>query len=184
VKSSGYVFLIVLAGLFSCRQGGDRFVVVRGDDTLEVSLRKEHDSLYYITMAVNGTFHSEWALEYPVYRFDYGVIREGGQTDIAVGVSKPTRFDPKPDKRLFLFRITDDYYIRPLWLGSRVAQPLVDFRLANKEGKGYVRTIEKEKSGAYLVAAYRWQGFGLTFAGYEAREIPLPEALMQLHNNK
>jgi hypothetical protein len=182
VKSTGYVFLIVLAGLFSCKQESNSFVIMRGDDTLEVSLRKQHDSLYYINIAVNGAFHSGWKLEYPVYRFDYGVIRKGGQTDVGVGVIKPTRFDPKPDKRLFLFRITDDYYIRPLWLGSRVVQPLVDFRLANKEEKGYIRTVEKEKSGNYLVATYRWQGFGLTFVDYQAREIPLSEALKLLHN--
>jgi hypothetical protein len=183
VKITGYVLLIVLAGLFSCKQENNSFVIKRGNDTLEVSLSKQHDSLYYINMAVNGRFHSKWALEYPVYRFDYGVIREGGQTDIAVGVVKPTRFDPKPDKRLFLFRITDDYYIRPLWLGSRVAQPLVDFRLTNKEEKGYIRTVEKEKSGACLVATYHWRGFGLAFVDYEAREISLSEALKLLHNN-
>jgi hypothetical protein len=183
VKITGCIFLIVLAGFFSCGQKNNSFIIRRGNDTLEVSLCKQHDSLYYINMAVNGVFHSKWALEYPVYRFDYGVIRGDGQTDIAVGVIKPTRFHPKPDKRLFLFRITDDYYIRPLWLGSRVAQPLVDFILTNKEEKGYIRTVEKEKSGNYLVATYQWRGFGLAFVEYKAREISLSEALKLLHNN-
>lgn len=154
----------------------------RGKDTLEIALNKQSDSLYHMEVAVNGTLHSRWPLVYPVYRFDYGNIRGDGQTDIAVGVIKPTRFDLKADKRLFLFRITDDYYIRPLWLGSRVAQPLVDFRLTDKEEKGYIRTVEKEKSGNYLVATYRWKGFGLEFIAYVEREITLSEARKLLHN--
>lgn len=182
MKITGYILVFILVGFFSCKQENNTFTIKRGNDTVEVSLTKLNDSLYHINMMVNGMYHSNWPLEYPVYRFDYGNIRGNGFTDIAVGVVKPTRFDPKPDNRLFLFRITEDYYIRPLWLGSRVAQPLVDFRLTNKDEKGFIRTVEKEKSGNYLVANYRWRGFGLEFVNYVEREIPLAKALKILHN--
>ena len=173
------VFVLLLPTLLfvsSCKKDDRSFTLRQGNDLLEVSLQKMNDSLYHINLAVNGKRHDQWPLEYPVYRFDYGEIRENGQTDIAVGVIKPTRFFTNSDKRLFLFKITDDYYVRPLWLGSRVAQPLEDFRLTSKTGKSLVRTLEKEKSGRYLVANYRWQGFGLAFDGYVKREISLSEA--------
>ena len=95
---------------------------------MEVSLNKESDSLYVIHLNTDQPSHSVWKLPYPVYQFDYGDVTGDGMPEIIVWVIKPTRFDPKPDKRLFIYRIADEAYIRPLWLGSRVAQPLEDFR--------------------------------------------------------
>ena len=80
-------------------------------------------------MCIRDSSHSVWKLPYPVYQFDYGDVTGDGMPEIIVWVIKPTRFDPKPDKRLFIYRIADEAYIRPLWLGSRVAQPLEDFRV-------------------------------------------------------
>ncbi len=146
------------------------------DCELEVFLKHSTDSLYELQMTVNNNIHNTWPLEYPVYRFDYGDVTGDGIPEIAVGVIKNTRFDPHIDKRLFLFRITDDYYIRPLWLGSRVSQPLKDFRIVREKEPAIIRTVEKEKSGNYLVAEYRWKGFGLIFNQFIEREISLQRA--------
>lgn len=178
-KVSGLLLLGVLLLVFSCKKE-NAFTVRHKGKTLEVSLEKINDTLYHIVLTVDDKEHSKWPLEYPVYRFDYGDVTGNGMVDIAVGVIKPTRYFPTPDKRLFLFRITDDYYIRPLWLGSRVAQPLEDFRLTNEAGGCLIRTIEKEKSGQYLAARYRWKGFGLEFIDYLEREVPLSKAKKQL----
>ena len=97
--------------------------------------------------------------------------------EIIVGVIKPTRFDPKPDKRLFIYRIADEAYIRPLWLGSRVAQPLEDFRIIREETPTRIRTLERERSGNFLVAEYIWRGFGLDFKRYLKREVKKQEAI-------
>lgn len=69
------------------------------------------------------------------------ILQETEFPEIIVGVIKPTRFDPKPDKRLFIYRIADEAYIRPLWLGSRVAQPLEDFRIIREETPTRIRTL-------------------------------------------
>ena len=114
---------------------------------------------------------------YPVYQFDYGDITGNGVPEIIVGVIKPTRFDPKPDKRLFIYRIADEAYIRPLWLGSRVAQPLEDFRIIREETPTRIRTLEREHSGNFLVAEYIWRGFGLDFKRYLKREVKKQEAI-------
>lgn len=86
-------------------------------------------------------------------------------------------FDPKPDKRLFIYRIADEAYIRPLWLGSRVAQPLEDFRIIREETPTRIRTLERERSGNFLVAEYIWRGFGLDFKRYLKREVKKQEAI-------
>ena len=109
---------------------------------MEVSLNKESDSLYVIHLNTDQPSHSVWKLPYPVYQFDYGDVTGDGMPEIIVGVIKPTRFDPKPDKRLFIREHT-----------------LV-----------LIRTVERERSGKFLIAEYAWRGFGLDFKGYLKRE--------------
>ncbi len=119
----------------------------------------------------------EWKLPYPVYNFQIADADNDGQGDIWVGVIKETRFDKNLRKRLFLFKIIEGK-IRPLWLGSRMSKPLVDFApaylidsLNENNKKCIIRTIEQEKNGKFLVANYQWQKFGIEFINYEIREI-------------
>lgn len=174
-------FFIFLYLLFSCNKEENRFRAQINNRDVEVQLEQFSDSLFKLKLLVNDSLNSTWPLKYPVYKFDYGDITGNG-TAIAVGVIKPTRFDPKPDKRLFLFKITDDYYIRPLWMGARVGQPLEDFRIINNHKPALIRTIEREQDGTYLVAEYKWRGFGLEFMHYIQREISMKEAQKLLQN--
>lgn len=175
-----FAFFTWVAILSSCTVKPDKFNLTIHGDKLEISLKASSDSTYILQMNVNGELHSEWPLNYPVYRFDYGDITNNGIPEIAVGVIKSTRFDPKPAKRLFLFRITDEYYIRPLWLGSRVSQPLVDFCISDEKDSAYIRTIEREQSGKFMVARYYWKGFGIAFNDYVEREITEDKAQLLL----
>ncbi|GEM_PF-1919127 len=114
-------------------------------------------------------FNNTWPLPYMVFRLDTGDVNNDHSTDILVGVIKSTRFDSISRKRLFIFKLFEGY-IRPLWLGSRVSQPLVDFKYYKTKKEGVVRTIELEKDQLFLIAEYRWNGFGLGFIHYLARE--------------
>ena len=142
---------------------------------LEISLYTQHDSLHFVQIRTDTTF-DQWELTYPVYRFQVGDINADGSEDILVGVIKTTRFDPEKGRRLFIFKNYQGF-VRPLWLGSSLGQPLVDFQLVHTEEGPRVRSIEKEKSGKYLVAEYKWRSFGLEFTGYLDREIPIRKAL-------
>ena len=148
--------------------------------TVFVTMKQYSDSLYSLQLFVNDSLNSEWELGYPVYNINFGDVNNDGRPEIVVGTIKSTRFDPKVDKRLFIFKITDDYYIRPLWLGSRVSQPLINFRV--NEGK--IQTIEQESDGSYLVGEYKWKSFGLQFVRYLKRNISLKEAQHILNSNK
>jgi hypothetical protein len=120
----------------------------------------------------------EWKLPYPVYNFEVADADNDGQDDIWVGVIKETRFDKNLRKRLFLFKIIEGK-IRPLWLGSRMSKPLVDFSSAylidsldnNFNRKCIIKTIEQEQNGKFLVANYQWRKFGIEFIKYEIREV-------------
>jgi hypothetical protein len=120
-----------------------------------------------------GTKLDQAIFNYQAYQLDTSDVDRDGRTDLIVGLIKPTEFDPHEKKRLFILRI-DEGQLRPLWLGSKVCQQLVDFRpMAN----GVVRTLEKTKDGNYAIGLYEWQGFGLTLIEYTGNEKPYHEAL-------
>jgi hypothetical protein len=124
---------------------------------------------------------SVWPLRYPVYHLECGDVNGDGIDDILVGVTKTTRFDPVKRKRLFLFKLFEGY-IRPLWLGSRVSQPLEAFHFIPAATGNRIRTIEQEADGTYLVAEYEWKGFGLQFLQYKKRSVSLAAATQLLQN--
>jgi hypothetical protein len=125
---------------------------------------------------------NSWHFNYEVFRIDTGDVNNDNSTDILVGVIKSTRFDPVSRKRLFIFKLFEGY-IRPLWLGSRVSQPLIDFKFVKCKSEGVVRTIESEKDQSYLVAEYHWIGFGLRFMHYLGREKTIHQAYKILNTN-
>jgi len=98
-------------------------------------------------------------LPYPVYRFCTGDVDRDGSEDALVGVIKKTRFHRETARRIFIFKQIDGK-ARPLWLGSKLGGILQDFRYTEN---GIVRSLETTSDGRYVVAEYRWEGFGLAF---------------------
>ena len=176
-------FLLLLLSV-ACSEKSKPYEAEINGEQVTISLEQKSDTTFALNLTINDRFVSSWAINYPIYRFDFGDITGDGIPEIAIGVIKSTRFDPKAAKRLFLFRITEDFYIRPLWLGSRVGQPLVDFRIIPSEEGNVIRTIEREQSGNCLLAEYRWRGFGLEVKRYVEREISLNKAQNNLKSNE
>ena len=128
-----------------------------------VRLDRVHDSLSFIRYERQDKELSSWRLPYPVYRFDWGDVNADGVPEIAVGVIKPTRFFPEPDKRLFLFKLFQGKHIRPLWLGSHVAYRLDDFSIVRDSVPALIRTVEHQDDSTLVEVLYRQQGFGIKF---------------------
>lgn len=165
--------LVLLLALIRLPDGGHT------EDTLR--LVTVADTLHYVQVADYDGRVERWPLPYPVYRFQTGDINGDGRTDVLVGVIKSTRYDPQVARRLFIFKVYKDRYIRPLWMGSRLSHPLVDFRFAHIDGQPRVLTIERDTTPErYLMAVYRWRSFGLDFVAYHARGISLDEARQRL----
>ena len=153
----------------SCTGEDARFRYGRDDGQRgEIRLERVNDSLCVLHHSIGGKAVSEWELPYPVYRMEGGDLTGDGVPEIAVGVIKPTRYFPRPGRRLFLFKLYKGRLIRPLWLGSRLARPLVDFRLVRDSVPARILTTERRPDGTLVQALYRQQGFGLVFE----RDIP------------
>jgi hypothetical protein len=183
---SPLLFFIAICCL-GCGERQDFFEARVGENTLRIALERVSDTLNIIrvkTLKDGKLMHAAaYPLPYPVYRFDVGDVTGNGIPDIAVGVVKTTRFDPKLAKRPFLFKITDEGEVRKLWMGSRVSLPLEDFAISKNAVPAKVLTIEKEQSGKFLVAIYRYHGFGLEHNGYVKREISKEEAYKLLQRS-
>lgn len=138
--------------------------IVNISDTLNVIKPKVE------TWKSKKSFH----LPYEIYHWEIADVDHDNCDEILVGVIKSTRFDPKLSKRLFILKNYEGY-IRPKWLGSRLSQPIVNFKTINLNGTK-VLSIEKEKSGKTLLAVYEYSQFGLEFQFYLIREIELVKA--------
>lgn len=177
MKTSSKVIIVICLCLTSCFiSNQNKKEDIRINE--EYSLLKKNDSLYYIQIKTDSTLN-KWELPFPVYQFKTGDVDADGKEDILVGVTKKTRFDPKIGNRLFIFKNYKGL-VRPLWLGSRLGQPLVDFNFVKTNEGSYIRSIEVEKSKKYLVAEYKWRKFGLEFTKYIEREIDINKAMILL----
>jgi hypothetical protein len=155
--------------------------------SVKVSIQQNGDgSSCIVSSDYNGRIEhkiSEWKLDYPVFHFECADINADGTDDILVGVIKKTKFDSICRKRIFIFKLFEGY-VRPLWLGSRVSQPLEDFKVIHSKPMNIIRTIELEENGKYLIADYKWKGFGLTFVKYISRNVNLQQAIMIFNKQK
>ena len=116
------------------------------------TLRDENDSLYWL---------NDWRLPYPVYQFQTGDVDGDGHEDAMVGVIKGTRYYPEKGRRLFIFKLVNGK-ARALWLGSKLGGILQNFRFVN----GRIRSLETATDSVYVVAEYKWGGFGMNFDHY------------------
>ena len=121
------------------------------------STKQEHDSLSWLVLKTDSTI-DRWQLPYPVYQFQTGDVDGDGTIDAMVGVIKSTRFYKQKGRRLFIFK-NKDGLVRPLWMGSKLGGILEDFRYVD----GKIRSLETTNDGKYVVAEYKWQGFGMNF---------------------
>ena len=121
------------------------------------NVRTVCDSLSYIELHTDSTTDC-WPLRFPVYRWCTGDVDGDGTDEVLVGVTKTTRFDPNLARRLFIFKNLDGM-IRPMWMGSQLGGILQDFRFTD----GFIRSMEMTTDSSYVVAAYKWSGFGMGF---------------------
>ena len=87
---------------------------------------------------------------------------DGGEMELALGVYKKTPFDPKFDRRCFLYNIDfKDRKLKPKLRISRLYNPIVDFNLCDIDGDSYdeIISIEKNIDGNFLFGVYDWTNF-------------------------
>jgi len=86
-----------------------------------------------------------------------------GLPEIAVGVTKRTRYFPTLHHCLFLYT-WNGARVAPKWLGSALSRPFTDFAFGPLDGPGGDRLVSVETlaNGRRRIVAYAWNGFGFT----------------------
>ena len=124
------------------------------------SLKRTNDTCSVLVLTTDS-MSDEWLLSYPVYQFRTGDVDGDGEEEALVGVVKSTRFYPEKGNRLFVFKNRDGR-VRPLWLGSRLGEEIVDFCV----GDGKLISIERCRNGQYNLDEWEWSRFGPRFSRY------------------
>ena len=147
------LFRAVIVSLLSC-------LCCTGLSAQTFSLKRNNDTCNVLVLTTDS-MSDEWLLSYPVYQFRTGDVDGDGVEEALVGVVKSTRFYPEKGNRLFVFKNRDGR-VRPLWMGSRLGEELVDFCVAD----GKLISIERCRNGQYNLDEWEWSRFGPRFSKY------------------
>ncbi|MBD0403032.1 CapA family protein [Flammeovirga sp. EKP202] len=85
-------------------------------------------------------------------------VDKDGNPEVIVGVNKSTRYYSEKENRVFVFNTDNDYFY-PKWLGSKIGNPIVDFKVCSKTNRLIVLERSKVKN-TNMVVSYKWNGFG------------------------
>ncbi len=152
-------------GLAAALQPAHSQVITPDSISPQFTIVTHHDSLSFLILREGATC-DKWRLPYPVYRFETGDVDGDGKEDAMVGVIKRTRFYPQKARRLFIFKNWHGR-VRALWLGSKLGGILQDFRFID----GKIRSLETTTDHRWVVAEYRWQGFGMGFERFLINDV-------------
>lgn len=78
--------------------------------------------------------------------------------EIIVGVNKSTKYYDNEENRVFVFNVDNDYFY-PKWLGSKIGNPIIDFKIC-KTTKRLVVLEKSDVNNTNMVVSYKWNGFG------------------------
>ncbi len=100
------------------------------------------------------------------WHLEIGDVDGDRAPEILVGVRKKSPLDPVTANRSFFYD-WDGRFIRPKWLGSRLARRFSDLALADLDGDGRAElyALERLERGKVRISAYRWGGFGFRWVG-------------------
>ncbi len=79
--------------------------------------------------------------------------------EIILGVNKSTRYFNIKENRIFVFN-REKAYIFPKWFGSKVGNPIIDFKIDKDVPNNLIILEESKDTSVNKIVSYKWNGFG------------------------
>ncbi len=107
---------------------------------------------------------------YAMWKADIADLDGDGIDELILGVwSRVTRHnEPSPSRAIWVLR-WDSTQLTPVWRGSAMSRPLVDFEIQRTDGKAQLKTLETLENQKFSTL-YRWTGFGFRVISREVME--------------
>jgi hypothetical protein len=109
---------------------------------------------------------------FPMWKARTADLDGSGEDELLLGIwSRMRRHDePSPHRAIWVMGYRADH-LYPIWQGSALSRPLIDFEVADLSGDGVFELLAIETlDGQCSWAVYRWNGFGFWAAARD--EIP------------
>ena len=145
---------------------------IRSDADDNAPLRVELDAERTRGVMRIGVGSDVWTSPvYPMFDADTADLDGDGRDEVILGIwSQKKRHGENPPRRtVWVMRWTGDD-LRPLWRGSTLARPLVDYVVGDISGDASAELVAMERiEEQCMLSAYAWNGFG--FGAMDARQI-------------
>ncbi len=96
--------------------------------------------------------------DYNPWKIEILDVDKDENPELVLGVYKSTKYYEKEENRIFVFNRDKDY-IFPKWLGSKVGNPITDFKIGSNTNQLIILEESKDTS-IKKVVSYKWNGFG------------------------
>ncbi len=99
--------------------------------------------------------------DYHPWKIELCDVDKDDNPEIILGVNKSTRYSDNKENRIFVFN-REKNYIFPKWLGSKLGNPIVDFKV-DKHTSQLILLEESKESSIKKAVSYIWNGFGFDY---------------------
>lgn len=157
---------IMDAAFISDSQGSTIYFILRGKKDGRLGFAD-----FNISSGKLGEPHLDSHTEHNPWRIYPCDLDGDGIRKLCVGVNKTTRFDKTIANRLYVYG-RSKRGIYPVWFGTRLGLPFLDFAICDVDGDGIeeVITLGEKTDGSRMVVSYKHGDFNFDMAGIIEQE--------------
>jgi hypothetical protein len=130
---------------------------------ITAAIKKLQSGTHLLTLYNQNDTSNTVSLYGQLSEIEIADINNDGTTDILLGISKKTYFDPTIKKRINIYSY-QNHNLQPLWLGTKFIYNIESFNVKKTDNSNYLITFEIDKKGNRYQGMYEWDHFGFALS--------------------